>query len=269
MNPDQVVEIVVRDGKAKGASATGYVIVDNRILTTGHLGSDATLIAVGSSVNVRFVPKKPDDDVPEEDAKVIWSGADLDCAILECKQIPQRQRGVEFSVQYEVLSAEARFVCHAWCNAGTEGEESRRVTELSGTAHRMNSVQDWLSLDCGTTAPADLEAWQGGSGAAVFVGDKLAGILRGIPEQFRNQKAYAVPICRLTEDSEFMVNSGFAATEETRQSQVQNKIKDKVQIVATKLQKITDVWDQLIRITETKSLADEVETRESVADRLI
>jgi|GEM_PF-6718531 len=109
MNPNLVVEVVIRTPYQ--CRATGYVIGLDRILTSGHLGKDEGLIEVGAEVEDYFDNDAPGKIRVQKTATVLWASCgELDCAVLECAEIPEFQRKQPgHEIRYEVVCAALNF----------------------------------------------------------------------------------------------------------------------------------------------------------------
>ncbi|MEO8524106.1 MAG: serine protease [Caldimonas sp.] len=192
MEWQRVVEL--HSGADEGSHGSGYLLATGLVLTARHVvdGLDAT--------EVRLLTADEDGlpgDVGEwQVAQVAWrGGADLDLALLT----PAAD------------AAPFRDTTSAATIARLDGRAPVRVDALgfpramlspthSDTLHLEAAIDAWsgvrgedLLLDVRTTRPVDDEGWKGMSGAAVFAGDRLVGVVAAVPAKLDASTLRATP----------------------------------------------------------------------------
>lgn len=274
MNPDLVVEIAIRNPYQ--CRATGYIIGPDRILTSGHLGQHETVIKKGTLVEVWFEPESPGSSRIQMEAKVIWSAGELlDCAVLECHQIPGSKKQLSCRIRYEPLQVSLAFNSRVWCDAGMESNSpadssQRRPSDVSGNAAAMSTGQEYFEVDCvNCSIPATEAGWKGASGGAVFVENELAGVIRRFARNFNGEKLLVVPICRLIEAEGFALAAGITQAEKEHHDQLCQQVRNQLPRRLKGISELADVWRELLCELNIKPLADEAETVQLVTTTLL
>lgn len=180
------IEVLLEGGGC--AFGTGYRIRRDRILTAAHV------IEGGDTANV-FFGEDSQDGFP---ATVIWPGAEgLDVALLEIAAdvgtaIP------DASLATAPLAEDGQWRSRGFPLAG----ELRKLTGLNGDAFAF--VASAAELEVLIKAPpVDVSDWTGISGAPVFVGNRLLGVLKSAPIRYGGERLYATPACRLMDAKGF------------------------------------------------------------------
>lgn len=201
-----------------GRYGSGYRITTTLILTAGHVvddKSDATISFLSDQLT-----SNDSEAVRRRPARVVWrtKGRDwrgTDAALLKL---------IEDDAEYCPPPRWGALVCglpRVECTAlgfpdvqvsETDARrEVRRAEQLSGTINPFTKVQaGLLDIDVGSAAPAIWEGdrpisrWQGMSGAAVFCGDLLTGVIIWDElERFGGRRLTAFPSERLLQDVDF------------------------------------------------------------------
>ena len=153
---------------------------------------------------------------------------------------------------------------------GQQDASTRRPTPLNGKAHAMRDGQSDLELDCVDCAVPDQEtAWRGASGAAVFVENELAGVLRRCPPEFGQKKLLAVPICRLIHADGFAAAAKLQPGDERQHKELRPHIEMSLLRRLKALAESKDEWNVLLARLSVAALADPEKVRESVANKLL
>ena len=200
MRWQQIVELSGTGGR--GAHGSGYLLAPGLVLTARHVVGQA------KAASVRLLT--PDEDgLPGgvgawQDARVAWTGASRDLALL----VPQAG------------AATFREVATPVAIARLDGREPVRVDALgfpralqtpthSDTLHLQAMVDPWsavrsdvLLLDVRTARPAEDDGWKGMSGAAVFGGDRLVGVVEAVPLRLDDSTLRATPAHVLFADTD-------------------------------------------------------------------
>jgi hypothetical protein len=183
----------LHSGGPRGLHGSGYLLAPGLLLTARHVVDGL------EEPRVRLI--EPDEDGLPADigdwqsARVAWTGDDIDLALLT------------------PLSGQPSFreSIGALTIARLGGRVAVRVDALgfpralltpkhSDTLHLEATVNPWsnirgeaLLLDVGTTRPAAADGWKGMSGAAVFGGDRLVGVIEAVPGQLDASTLRATP----------------------------------------------------------------------------
>ncbi len=188
-----VVEL--HSGAAQELHGSAYLLAPGLVLTARHV------VAGLAATDLRLLAAD-EDGLPGgvgawQPAQVAWTGgADLDLALL----IP--------AAGASPFDASAR----AATLGRLDGRAPVRVDALgfpramlspthSDTLHLEATIDAWsgirgevLLLDVATTRPAEGEGWKGMSGAAVFAGDRLVGVIEAVPGELDRSTLRATPV---------------------------------------------------------------------------
>jgi hypothetical protein len=168
-----------------GSFGTGYLLASGLVLTARHVVEGL------STTGARLF--EPDEDGlpgaigPRLEARVAWDGGPgLDLALLTSAKGGASFRQGIVPVVVAQLAGRAAVRVDA---VGFPGAMS--FPTHADTLHVEASVSAWtglrgssLLLEVHTARPKDAEAWQGMSGAAVFAGDRIIGVMEAVPGQF-------------------------------------------------------------------------------------
>jgi hypothetical protein len=203
MNLKRFVRVVT--GGTKPRCGTGYFLDGQRVLTARHVVADA------ETVTVEY------DDLAgkrvKTDVKSTWTGnGELDVAVL----------GVETDLRVarpllcpEPLACDQPWRSRGWARARLPPEDSSSVltslTPLWGTAAEF--VKTARRFEIGVEAPPkSAEWWSGVSGAPVFCGWQLVGVIASGPKNFSGGRLRAVPVAALWDAPGFLKAIGYDAS---------------------------------------------------------
>ncbi|MER6994412.1 trypsin-like peptidase domain-containing protein [Streptomyces sp. NPDC000410] len=179
LRPERVAEIIVTlpDG-ATGRRGSGYLVSSGTVLTAAHVVEGA------AGVRVRFEADRPGERTVE--AAVRWQHAGIDIAVLA---LPGHTDPDSAPVRYgRVGEQDAVLRCTALgfprfkLRTGTDGSRFRDAEHAHATCAVLSNRREG-TLDLGVTAPPaqdpdpERDAWEGMSGAAVFTGGRLVGVV--------------------------------------------------------------------------------------------
>ena len=177
---------------------TGYVVSADLILTASHVIPEAHV----KEILVRT----------EHDAKLhavlsapVWRDATLDAMLLRlASPLPTAP---EIRWLEEDFAADAQWHSSGYPVAAKierEGQTEWKTVGLSGKIHAHGGGGQGLrELELTVEAPPPAEQWAGISGAPVFVGDRLAGLIKEVPESFQGSRLAAVPATVLLQSHGF------------------------------------------------------------------
>jgi hypothetical protein len=187
------VRVVAQSGD-KESVGTGYRLSRERVLTAHH-------VIVGASEVIVEMDRK-DGTRHTAEASVLWKDEELDAAVLGCTTREPvatafthlargpLQRASEWASQgFAGTVPEAQCLCDS-------------MAALNGKAFALDAHQHRLELTV-EAAPKNVEHWSGISGAPVFIGKWLYGIIRQAPTSFQ-ERLYATPTHLLFEQRDFI-----------------------------------------------------------------
>ena len=183
---------------------TGYAVTSRRVLTAGHVVRNTD----HRRIELRFAGAGQ-----WEPASVCWtSGNDLDACLLELSGNVDN-----FPDQNPLWGNYDRTVRLKWESLGFpeaaviplgKGRNLRTDSEVFGEVTRGGNETGLYELTV-TGCPGDPKLWQGLSGAPVFAGGCLIGIIRYAPENFSGKRLLATPVSRLLDLEEFRELVGY------------------------------------------------------------
>lgn len=191
----QVVEL--HSGGPDGKRGSGYQIASGLVLTAGHVvaGRDETRLRLLLADEDGL----PGELGPWQDARVAWTDGKVDLALLVPKEGDQFGVGKRSTIGRLDGRAPIRVDSLGFPRAM---QDARR----SDTLHIEAVVNPWtgvrsesLVLSVQTARPGDGDEWRGMSGAALFAGDRLVGVVKQVPGRFDSNTLNAAPAHALFE----------------------------------------------------------------------
>jgi tetratricopeptide (TPR) repeat protein len=188
LDPDRVAEVIVeRSTEQQGRRGSGYRIRAGFVLTAAHVVRDASL------VRVRFRADRP--GAWTADGTVLWRNTDVDVAIVAIAEagrpvgavVPVRFGGIK-DHDGDVPCSTMGFPRHKLRNDPTHASHSGPPSVYRDSAHVSGTASPWSNLREGTLSiwvpPPEHDPdpkrspWEGMSGAAVWSGGCLIGLVR-------------------------------------------------------------------------------------------
>ena len=193
MDWQRVVEL--HSGAAQGLHGSGYLLAPGLVLTARHVVDGL------ATTDLRLLAAD-EDGLPGgvgawQHAQVAWAGgADLDLALLAppANAPPFRATAIATTL--------ARVDGRAPIRVDALGFPRAMLSPThSDTLHLEAAIDAWsgvrgeaLMLDVRTARPAEGEGWKGMSGAAVFAGDRLVGVIEAVPATLDGSTLRATPV---------------------------------------------------------------------------
>lgn len=204
MDKGRVTEVFAGSGRTRSAGSygSGYFVTDALVLTAGHVAGTV----VGRRCEVRSLG-----DSNWRPARLVWRGESCDAALLEVDALAGQSRQAG-RVRLGRLGMEWRAPCQALgfpLAQAERGPGGRRDTEeirgeiapLTGIKHGLLTVH--IS---GSVPPPDASGrspWAGMSGAALFSGPLLVGVVTVDPAQFGSDRLEAIPASAMAAEPAF------------------------------------------------------------------
>jgi len=196
MQWQRVIEI---HGGPRGQHGTGYLLAPGLALTARHVvdGLKATELRLLEADELGF----PGRVGAWQKARVAWTSADTDLALLAAaKGKPFRELAAATTVGRLDGRAPVRVHAMGFPRALVEPTHSD-VLQLQASVNAWSGARsEALLLDVQTTRPAEDDGWKGMSGAAVFAGDRLVGVVEAVPKKLAASALRATPAYLLFAD---------------------------------------------------------------------
>ncbi len=192
MNLEGFVRIVARNGTGLSKTGTGYRVRAHRILTAAHVVAGAEHIDL-------FTESATDAPSP---AQVEWAGteAGLDVALLACEP-GGTSHGLVTSLADSPLRETARWESRGYPRSATPKVP---LVGLSGEAYAFTRAAATFEVTV-SAATGQVDDWRGISGAPVFVGQRLLGVVGEAPQVHQGGRLHSTPSHLL------LTNPGFRA----------------------------------------------------------
>jgi hypothetical protein len=186
-------------GGSRGVTGTGYQLADALVLTAAHVVGD-----VGRDCEAR-----PLGEADWRSARVAWRGESCDAALVEIGP-PTTATG---PVRFGRVMAGTRAPCEGigFPAAQTRPGARRVIRDTEGIDGRLRPLSGiksgLLTIDLAGSVPAadasGRSPWAGMSGAALFSGPLLIGVVRVDPAHYGTDRLVAVPIASIAEERSF------------------------------------------------------------------
>jgi tetratricopeptide (TPR) repeat protein len=194
-------------GGGKGKKGSGYLVGSDLVLTAGHVVAAAT-----SACEVRLLA-----DEKAYTARLEWSGQGVsDAALLRIVDKGWQHRDLE-PISFGRLVSDSRAACAAvgfpWAQSDQrDNHPVSRTERIQGKADPLAGIEltgrrDFLAIHVAGGVPKERPGggspWAGMSGAALFSGPLLVGVVIIDPDRFDPDRLVAVTVSALAEDRAF------------------------------------------------------------------
>ena len=187
IDPGRVAELIVTPAQAgPGRRGSGYRVSASAVLTAAHVVRDA------ARVQVRFNADRPGEWLTE--GTVEWSDSAIDAAVVVITPPPQDERQVTPVAFGRVAERDAVLVCSAMGfprfklrDDGGQPQDDGSPSQYRDSAHAVGTIAVLANRRQGTlevSVPAPerdpdpaRSPWEGMSGAAVFSGGRIIGLV--------------------------------------------------------------------------------------------
>jgi len=200
LDPKRLVKIksVVQlpDGTQKYLHGTGYFVTDDLILTASHV------LAKDTTTEISFFVEANPSKWREAELQPAWRDTELDAVLL--KVDPPLVDVAPLELLKDLPVTDEEWKSSGYPKAAVEGNDWK-TAQLDGKINALGGGgQGQRFLELTVNNPPTGEGWRGISGAPVFIGDKLAGIIKSFPSGFPGSRLDAVPIAHLSRAKGFL-----------------------------------------------------------------
>jgi tetratricopeptide (TPR) repeat protein len=201
VEPTRVIEIL-QDGKSRGS---GYLIAPRQVLTARHVpkppvvGTDC-LVHLLRGTDELAIPSAQEPRPPPVPAKVGWVSAEHDFALIEITGDPLCSPKTGLLPFGEVP---ADGIARQIVGSGFPEAAGADQRTIIGTLAWVLAGGRRFDIDVISTIPRDWRKWGGFSGAAIFAGSILVGVVRTVDENWNGGVLEATPTAWLLEDNSF------------------------------------------------------------------
>jgi hypothetical protein len=201
MDKNRVAEVFGKRGQTR-TYGSGYFVTDALVLTAGHVVDPV----MGEACQVRSLR-----DSNWRSARVVWRGESCDAALLEVEAAAGKSRQAG-RVRLGRLDTEWRAPCQALgfpLAQEEHGSGGRRDTEeIRGevaplTRTKYGSLTIHISGSVPLPDASGRSPWAGMSGAALFCGPLLVGVVTVDPAHFGTDRLEAVPVSTMVAERAF------------------------------------------------------------------
>ncbi len=204
MDKGRVTEVFAGSGRTGSASTygSGYFVTDALVLTAGHVVDPAA----GRTFEVRCLG-----DGNWRPARVVWRGQSCDAALLEVDAFAGQSRQAG-RVRLGRLGTQWRAPCQAlgfpFAQAERDSGGRRDTEEIRGEITPLTGIKHgFLTIHISGSVPlpdaSGRSPWAGMSGAALFSGPLLVGVVTVDPAHFGSDRLEAIPVSAMAAEPAF------------------------------------------------------------------
>jgi Trypsin len=191
MDLTRFVRITPRDDPNRGG--TGYLLSGTRVLTARHVAQETAALTVHFAADPKTLGTAA--------VNAVWCHDKLDVAVLTIETglvLPQ------CPLDGATVSKKRTWDSRGWTRTKKPSGPLpvHGMEALGGDVHEVTAEDTELTLEV-TSPPKGAEWWKGSSGAPVFCGQSLVGVIWGGPENFAGSRLRATPVSALWSDPAF------------------------------------------------------------------
>lgn len=206
MDTGRVVEI-----DWEGGYGSGYLIAPGVVLTARHVleADQESEPNRHRNYQVRALGENPSTQRPDwDEAELAWFGnGKFDIAVL--RVLHGEMHGLTVFGRPPDSAAQIKCRTIGFPLATAQSPAGNDTYQLDGTiATGTYAVSGELAVTVDSPPPEDPDAWPGMSGAALFAGDHLIGVIKSYSREFGAQMLKATPLSALANDPKFCAALG-------------------------------------------------------------
>ncbi|MFD7503586.1 trypsin-like peptidase domain-containing protein [Streptomyces sp. NPDC059850] len=167
LTAERVAEIIVETATDERRRGSGYLVAPGRVLTAAHI------VASAVSVRVRFEADRPGERVLEAEVRFEHPLTDVAVLAVPLDEVPVTRFG-RVGERDAVLRCSAMGFPAFKMRGGEDGRPYRDAEHVHGTCAVLSNRREG-TLDLSVPPPDG--PWDGMSGAAVFSGDRIVGVV--------------------------------------------------------------------------------------------
>ncbi len=179
---------------------TGYFVTDDLVLTANHVLSE------GKPQKIKIFVEAESSEWKDAQLQPVWRDTELDALLLKVDQPLKNVAPVNFLEAHPAEDVKWESVGYpiAATQPTDEGTEWKGIPLKGDLSAKGGGGQGSRVLALTVDAPPEGDGWQGISGAPVFVGDNLAGIIKSHLPAFKAARLDAVPVAQLHRSRGFL-----------------------------------------------------------------
>ena len=214
---NRVVEVFAKPTDGAGCVGSGYRVTSTSVLTAGHVVVGLPIGAAAANDGASRCDVRPLGIQEWMSGSVLWHDESTDVALIglpdNAPPLPAGSPAPRWGVVAGAEPVSCTAVGFPW--AQEQPDRVRETEQLRGFISPLTMAKaGHLSLDVLSTPPdarTDGSPWAGMSGAAVFAGPYLVGVVIVDPARFGEGRLVAAAISPLSTDPRFVALAGTAA----------------------------------------------------------
>jgi len=215
---------------------TGYLLDNGLVITSAHVLTNAH-----TKIEVKFRNSLVNSGLT--DADLAWDGrpSSLDVALVRCRAPDDLRSSVQaLKTDRPGSGQEAHGAGFPQLTSKIRRDAvgARELTSIRGQCGISNTDVSWFPLDCSVQLKVET-AWKGISGAPIFIGDRLIGVLTEHDPAYTTARFRVVSISRLLDEAKFCEAIGwFDILGEGRREKLSNDIVKELNGLTTKKESV-------------------------------
>ena len=200
MDKNLIVQLIVDTGGDEVGCGTAYPVAPNRLITAAHVVDNAS----PEQVEASWYHQKEGDRGWVPCVNIVWDGRpNFDVMILQI-EFPESVRDRFGNLINKEPQDDVRWNSEAFPLVG-QRDDKWEALPMKGATYSMGDQSDHFHLN--VDDPPE-PGWDGASGSPVFVDGGIMGVIVVCPDDFKNGRLEAVPLCRLLADEDFKAAIG-------------------------------------------------------------